>query len=204
MKLRFLVDTSMKKTILLCASILLALPMFSQTLAYRKDTDLFLSIATNYCFEGKPAIWIQFEPRTAVALLYTLRKDNGEEKFCLSFRLQTYEQEFSFDENAGLYIKTFQDNLITLHQVHFCEDVNKSKSHKKVSDRSDSFYYFVDPSYNISKEDLQKIMTEGIKKISFMTTRSYHTLEFENDTLGKIILTEYELVMGKSDFSKDF
>lgn len=195
-------NTSMKKTILLCVSILLALPVSSQTLAYRKDTDLLLSIATNYVYEGKPAFLIQFEPRTAVSIMYVLRKDNGEERFRLLFRLQTYELEFSFDENAGLYIKTFQDNLITLHQVHSCEDVNRS--HKRVSDRSDYFYYFVDPSYDISKEDLQKIMTEGIKKISFMTTRSYHTLEFENDTLGKIILAEYELIMGKSDFSKDF
>ena len=192
----------MKKLFLSVLSLLLIVPLYSQTLAYRHDEDSYVQVATNYYYEGKGAFLIDVNPRTAVSLFYHLQKDNGEEIFNLDFLLKTYHLEFSFDKNAKVYIKTFQDKLITLHQKYTNEEIRKDR--EQVSDHSDSFYYYVYPSYFISKDDLQTIMNEGIKKMSFMTTRGYHVLSFENDTLGKIITDEYNILLGKSDFTEGF
>lgn len=192
----------MKKFFVTALSLVFACPVFSQTLAYRHEEDASLQVGTNYYYEGKPALLVDFNPRTAVALEYALNKDNGEELFQLDFLLKTYEQEFSFDKNANLYIRTFNDKVITIHQLKECGTIKRER--ERVSEGSDSFYYYVYPDYAISKEDLTALMDEGAKKLSFMTTRGYHTLEFEKDTIGSILKREYNLLMGKTDFNEGF
>lgn len=192
----------MKRILSFVIFFLLAFPLFAQTLAYRDEDDSHVQVGTNYYYEGKGGLLIDFDPRTAVALEYVLHKDSGEEIYSLDFLLKTYELKFSIDKNANVYIKTFQDNVITLHHSQTCIEVKQDS--KRVSDRSDSHYYYIYPKYIISKEDLQTLMNEGIKKLSFMTTRGYHVLNYEKDTIGTILVKENELLLGKTNFSEGF
>lgn len=192
----------MKRIVFAALFAFLFIPLYSQTLGYRHEKDNQVQAGTNYYFEGKSAFLVNFNPRTAVALEYLFDKDTENEVFSLDFLLQTYELEFSFDKNANVYIKTFQDRVITLHQTKGCGEIKKDR--KRVSDRSDSFYYYVYPEYIIPKEDLTALMNEGVKKLSFMTTRGYHTLNYDNDTIGKILAKEYDLLLGKTNFEEGF
>ena len=194
----------MKRSLSFVSTFLLAFPLFTQTLGYRDKVDSYVRVGTNYEYEGKGGLLVDFEPRTAVALEYILHKDTGKELFMLDFLLKTFELEFSIDKNAYLYIKTFQDNVITLRQAFARPELRKDV--ERVTKRSESqyHYYYIYPGYNISKEELQTLMNEGIKKLSFMTTRGYHVLNYEKDTIGAILVKEHELILGKTDFSEGF
>lgn len=190
----------MRKLLLVIFLFVFALPLFSQNISYRDETDNRLLVGTTFCYESKGALLVDFKPRTAIALSYNLYKDTGEEYFMISFALQTYEHEFTFDKNAPLYIKTFQNSIVVITQL--LHDVQKDK--KRVNDKSDAYYYFVYPSFVISKEDLTSLMQEGIQKLSFMTTAGYHTLTYENDTVAAILVKEYDALMGKTNFDEGF
>lgn len=198
----------MKRILALGFCFLICASSFSQTIAYRNEDEAALEIATNYLFEGKVSLTSLFfndlKPKAGVALAYKLDKISGDEFFSLDFVLKTYNLEFSFDKGANVYIKTFQDNVLTLHQTLDYSSINAGKETKKVSDRTSSKFYFMFPKYSITKEELTLIMREGIKIIMFMTTRGYHTLKYDKDDLGDIVSNEYSILLGKSDFTDGF
>lgn len=186
----------MKKLLFTPIFLLFSLPLFSQSLAYRTENDSILQMGTNYHYEGKT----DNLRATAVSLEYLLKKDAGEEFFLLNFVLKAFKLELSFDKGSNLYIKTYKDNLITLVQIDTYYEIKRERELLALN----RFYYKVYPRYNITKDDLQKIIKEGIKKMSFMTTAGYYNLSFEEDSLGEIIRNEYNLLLGKSDFTEGF
>lgn len=195
----------MKKPFVLTLVLFIFFPSFAQSLAYRHDKDSYLQMATDYKFDSTPSLFSmihKIKQRTGVSLVYHLNKESGKESFILDFLLQTYKYEFSFDKNSNVYIKTFQDNLIILQQREPFHSIKTKR--ELIDDDPNMFLCSVYPSYFISKEDLKTIMEEGIKKMSFMTTREYYTISFEEDSLGKIIKDEYNLLLGKSDFTEGF
>ena len=178
----------------------MAFSMFSQSLSYRDDNESSLLVGTNYGLEGKETLVPR--RRIGVAVAYQLDKKSGEEYYWLDFYLRTLNQNFTIDMNSNLLIKTFQDNIIILQETG--KEIDKSREKLNPNSTSEFYYYILKPSYKISKEDLQKIMDEGIKKTWFMTTLGYFDFKFEQNTLGQIITEEYNLIHGKSDFSSDF
>lgn len=179
---------------------LLAFPMLAQSLGYREEDDNSIKMGTNYYLEEKGLFSVG--PQIGVALEYVLNKETGEEVYSLDFLIETFEREFSIDKNANLYIKTVKGNVITLHHLQTNTEVKKEST--RVGDRSNSSYYRIYPHYLISNEDLQTLMNEGVQKLSFMTTAGYFTHNYTKETIGAILVKEYELLHGKTNFDEGF
>ena len=187
----------MKRLLFIYLFLLLSMPIYSQTIGYRNDTDQRLEIGTDCIFEGRNKLFFDHGPWTGISLGYNLDKDTGKEVYLLHFSLITRDQ-FTFDKRANLYIKTFQDKVIIADQL-----ITNVTTKSKTTDNS-RIYYFSYPSYGITTKDIQTLMNEGVKKLSFMTTSGYHELNYEKDTIGVILKKEYDLLHSKTSFDEGF
>ena len=194
----------MKRFLSIAILFLLTIPLTAQELISRDENDLYTFVSTGFSYDRSGGFIVPID-RTGIALTYLLDKKSGVENYILFFELETVDESLSVDQNAFLYIKTFQDNIITLKQLKPHYEINKHQSCRIKEVGKGSFYvYSIFPSYTISKEDLQIIMNEGVKKFAFMTTATIYTIVYKEDVIGKILVKDHELIHKNVDFSEDF
>lgn len=187
----------MKKIFVAFALFLLGVvSLNAQSLAYREDTGESLSIGTNYTTEDKY--------RLGVALNHFVNKKSNQEVWALGFLIYTRNIQLTVDENARLLIRTFGDNIVELTQyIESPKQDYQSLGYNRYTNMSE-YDYQVYPSYSISLADLKILMSEGIKKLRFETTRGMLDIDCERDVFGVDIWSEYNLIIGKTDFGEGF
>jgi hypothetical protein len=194
----------MKRFLSIAILFLLTIPLTAQEFISRDENDLYTYVSTGISYDRSGGFIFPIE-RTGIGLAYLLDKKSGAENYMLFFELETVDMELSVDQNAFLYIKTFQDNIIALKQLETCDKINMRKSVRiKEVGKGDFTVCSIFPSYTISKEDLQIIMNEGVKKFAFMTTATIYTIVYKEDIIGKILVKDHELIHKNVDFSEDF
>lgn len=186
----------MKKLLLATFAVLVGTLSQAQSLNSRKDTEESLSIRTNYLVEGQ---------QLGVSLDYVLNKATNEEIWGLSIVLYSRNVRFNVDKGSKLLIRTFSDNIIELKQIKEFYHIYQRKEYpyERANDYNTTDW-LLDPYYFIETVDLEKIMNEGVKKMRFETSKGMKDLEWEKDVFGQMVLSEYNLILEKSNFEKDF
>lgn len=183
----------MKKIIIALLGLLLCVVAYSQSIAVREDADDHLIVGTNY----------RIAPRMMGALLACyFNKLEKSEGWMLGILLYS-DREFDVDFKAKVLIKTFKDNVIELinesSSIQHDRDYPYAKSHNY-----DIVDYQCYINYKISTDDLKILMSEGIKKMRFETTRGFKDIQWEEDVFGKILSSEYNLVLKEHNFESGF
>ncbi len=178
------------RRIILVLSVLLSLPAFSQSIGFRKDTDESLKIGTNYMLQGH---------QLGVALVNEVNKQSKEETWQIDLIVYG-STAFKIDRGARLLIKTFSGTVVVTEQLIDCYNIKSEIEYPATGVTRYSVY----PIYQISNEDLQVIMKEGIQKLRFETTRGIYDATCDKDYYGEIVRKEYNLIKGKSDFEAGF
>ena len=179
------------KRLILFFTIILSIPAFSQSIGYRKDTDESLKIGTDYMLHGH---------QLGIALVNEVKKQTQEETWHIDFILFSYNTQFKFDRGAKLLIKTTSGTMVVLEQLIDCYNIKTDLEYPSTGVTR----YLIYPAYQISTEDLQVLMKEGIQKLRFETTRGIHDMICDKDYYGEMIRKEYNLIKGKSDFEAGF
>lgn len=186
----------MKKLLITTLVAFVATLSYAQSLGYRNDTDASLTVGTNYTILGR---------QLGVSLNYGLNKSTKEEKWLLDFILYSRNERLNVDQGAKLLIRTFSGTVIELKQNQDCHAIKIDSDYPYSSiGNYDTIDYMVYLKYFIDGKDLQIIMKEGIQKMRFETSRGMKDLLWEKDEFGALILSEYNLILGKSDFGADF
>lgn len=186
----------MKRFLITTLLALFAILSYGQSIGYRNDTDESLTVGTNYSIRGR---------QLGVSLNYGLNKSTKEERWLLDFILYSRNERLRVDQGAKLLIRTFSGSVIELKQNQSCYDIKRDTEYPYKSIRDyDTTDYLVYPDYFIDGKDLQTLMKEGIQKMRFETTKGMKDLLWEKDVFGEVILSEYNLILGKSDFGADF
>lgn len=184
----------MRKFLISTLFVFLSTISFAQTLGYRNDTAERLLVGTNYIIRGQ---------QLGVSLEYSLNKITKDEHWNLSFILYSRDELLTIDKDSKLLIRTFSGSVIELTQKNDIYSIKHDMKYPYSSDWS-VVDYLVYPDYTVSAEGLQKLMKEGIKKMRFETTKGMIDLEWDKDYFGADILSEYNLILDKSDFSDSF
>ena len=184
----------MKKLFFLVTTLLMAYSSFGQSIGYRTESNGILNVGTNYLIRNH---------EVGIALNYAKFLNTSEERWKLSMIYIWAGTEYNFDKDSKLLIKTFSDKVIELSQKIDCQSVKRERECPISGDYS-YFYIWRYPDYDITSDDLHTIMNDGIKKMRFETTRGMRDVLFEKDIWGNLIKSEYDLILGKSDFSSGF
>ena len=186
----------MRKLLLTTLVAFLATLSYGQSIGYRNDTDESLAVGTNYSIRGR---------QLGVSLNYGLNKSTKEERWLLDFILYSRNEPLRIDQGSRLLIRTFSGTVIELKQNQSCYDIKHETDYPyKSTSNYDVKDYLVYPDYFIDGKDLQALMKEGIQKMRFETTKGMKDLQWDKDVFGEVILSEYNLILGKSDFEAGF
>lgn len=186
----------MRKFLLTTCAIFIATFSFGQTLGYRNDSEESLIVGTNYSIRGR---------QLGISLNYGLNKVTKEERWLLDFILYSRNEPLNIDQGAKLLIRTFSGSVIELKQNQNCYNIKRETDYPyKSSGNYDIKDYLVYPHFFIDGNDLNTLMKEGIQKMRFETTKGIKDIQWDNDIYGDIIKSEYNLILGKSDFGADF
>lgn len=186
----------MRKLIITVLAALSTTLSYGQTIGYRNESNNSLTIGTNYSVMGR---------ELGVSLNYYLNKSTKEERWLLCFILYSRNEPLSIDQGAELLIRTFSGTVIELKQNDNCYDIKRERDYPyQASGNYNVIDYLVYPGYFIDGKSVQILMKEGIQKMRFETTKGIRDLKWNKDVYGGIITSEYNLVLGKSDFGADF
>ena len=131
----------------------------------------------------------------APALCLIVKKKSNIEQFRLDFTLDP-SYIFTFDKGSHLYIQTTTGNIITLENRIGLEDVIYTYNFFKGSQ--------VTPQYLIPYKELQLIINEGIAALRFESTSGLLDFYSTQNTVGRAIKAEYDLIRKTIGFDSDF
>lgn len=131
----------------------------------------------------------------APALYLAIDKKTKKEQYTVLFSLKP-NHIFTFDKNSHLYIQTIKGNIITLTNRVSIEDVLYTYDFFSGS--------FVEPMYNISSQDLNLIMKEGISVLRFESTAGIIDFISTQNLVAQAIKEEFELIRSVIDFDSNF
>ena len=177
---------------LLLAFLVLSHSLFvnAQTIGYRTDKDGILSIGTNYISEGDFGIAVELKRD----------KNNNTDSYRLRLMISKFRQEFIIEPFSELLFKTYDNNIISLTESTRIGVIRTDEYRYSNGNTT----YFVYPDYDISKEDLDRLMAGGISKIRIGTSRGLRDFQYKEDVFGKNIKKEVNLIMSKIDFESGF
>ena len=185
----------MKRLLFVLLATILSVPVFSQTVGFRDDSEKILAVGSNYMLT-KP--WGSYSSGVALAV-YT-EKESGQRKFDLGIYFETYGQTFCQEHSRAIF-KTFSGSIITLEQWLETSDVQNSR--ERVGDYR-STTYSLTPHYIVPEDVLNKLMEEGIEVMRIETLKGLKDFTYKSDVLGAFLTKEYNLILGKQDFGTDF
>lgn len=183
-----------KMIIFFLLSIMITIPSVSaQNLAYRTDTDMELSAATDY-YRSSGSI--------GTSLSYHLNKASQEESFTLGLWVLSDDLEFFIDLGSKALIRTTKGHIIELQQI--TSSLRKGSKYLGYYGNQAHTRHYIYPDYLISREELEMLMEEGILKIRLETTVGMKDYLYKTEVLGKTLQAEYNLIFNVSDFDTDF
>ena len=113
-------------------------------------------------------------------------KETGEEGIFITLYFQTYSCTFC-QEGSRAVFKTFSGSTVTIEQILSSDTLSNRVG---IPDRIKPTYALF-PLYSISKEDLMKLMKEGIQKIRIETLVGFLDFTYKKDELGGYLAAEY-------------
>lgn len=170
----------MKRLIITSILACIACVCYGQSLGYRKDNARCLAMGTDYSAAGR---------QLGVSLNYCLDKATNEELWRLDYILSSQDEPLKIDRGAKLLIRTFSGTVVEMKQNRTCYELRLEKTYREKD-------YLVYPEYYIDGGDLLVIMNEGIQKMRFETTKGMKDLQWEDDVYGRLIRSEYNLILG--------
>ena len=184
----------MKKIMLLALASMLTVCSSAQKIVWDKtESDGFRSIATSktICSSGeKKDVSISLDAST-----FPEMKDTS---LYLSFYVQTYS-ECSVPKGGKLLVKLFDDSVIELSTPISYED-NIGSFYSGYVVRTFRIY----PRYKVSEEQVDKIISFGVKKLRMELFPSNYDKEFTEDKIGKSFSVTYPLIKKALNEKKTF
>lgn len=174
----------MRKLLLFFLSFWIGFPMFSQTIisyASRVDNETSIVVKTDIL---ATSIWSNLP--AGVSLTHVKMKETGEEGIFITLYFQTYSCTFC-QEGSRAVFKTFSGSTVTIEQILSSDRLSNRVG---IPDRIKPTYALF-PLYSISKEDLMKLMKEGIQKIRIETLVGFLDFTYKKDELGGYLAAEY-------------
>lgn len=188
---------TMKKTLLVLFCFLSSIPIFCQTIAWRDEKDGVLSIGTDYMMTNYG--FLSRRINMGVSLSYSYNSHNDSELFTLGILLYTFNEKCSFDKGSKLKIETFDNQAIKLIQID--NDVH-SVLESEYSTRD--YLWKSDPSYSLTRDQLEMIIKGGVTRIWFQSTNGLFYKPFDKDLVGPLLDSEWKLIQQKMDVTKGF
>ena len=186
----------MRKVLITVIAALITTITYGQSLGYRNDTKDKLHVGTNYTV---------FKGELGISLNYTVLKATNEKEWMISVVLYSRKERLGIDQGAKLLIRTFKGTVVELKQLNDCYNIKVETEYPYKSLRDyETVDYLIYPDYLITEDNLQIIMNEGIKKMRFEITKGLKDLVWDNDVYGKVLISEFNLINGKTDFDSGF
>ena len=134
-----------------------------------------------------------------VSLSYSYNSHNDSELFILGILLYTIDEKCSFDKGSKLKIETFDNQSIKLIQI----DNNViSELHENIP--PNGYLWKSDPSYTLTRDQLEMIIKGGVTRIWFQSTNGLFYKPFDKDLVGALLDSEWKLIQQKMDVTKGF
>ena len=179
----------MKKYLLVILLSLAWTSTFAQTISYRNDS----SAGTNYLITD----FIR-KYDTGVSLQIITSQQSGEKKCILGIYSEGKGRTYCQD-NSRAVLKTFSGNIITLVQRN-----NNNENEIIHLGDSQSTIWALKVHYDISEEELNLLMNEGIAILRVETLAGIREYNYDKDYLGKFLRSELDLINDKKSFENDF
>lgn len=180
----------MKRLVIVVLSLFVGLHMSAQNLVYKTDNEREYEIGV------KP----EQVKNLGVALSHSLDKTTGASRWTIIFNVIGWETPFNFDKGSILLIRTCGGSVLKLYQVLDCHDVLLPSKHDDIVGR----LYRAQPRFNISQEELDILINEGIKKLRFDSTAGFMDYAHEHDYIGTILKKQKKIIIAESDFNRGY
>lgn len=183
----------MKKRLLIILFSLFCVSSFAQTISFRDDRKDVFAAGTDYLitnFYGKYD--------SGVSLTVYIPKQAGEKKCIIGIYSEGNKTETQ--ENSRAVFKSFSGNIITLKQS------NESGVQNAILQLGNyqSNTWALKVHYDISEEDLNTLMNEGVAVLRIETLAGIREYIYDKDYLGGFLRSELDLINEKKSFENDF
>lgn len=172
-----------KRLLLLLFNLMIAYPMFAQKISERIETDNSTLIQTEYMI-SRPF----FTSATGIALAKFTDKIEGRERYELLLYFEMPDKT-TCQKGSRAIIKTRKGSIITLKQ-------KTEKLSAEIVDVNSGFRA-LKPRYDITNDDLQKILVEGIEILRIETLLGLKDFSYPENVLGEYLEKEYNLIVNK-------